>query len=96
MAHVWSYFGAQKTCFRARFLGAFGSYFGGLGGSWRALGAILAHLGPKRVLKSAPEAPHPRYGGIFGGRFGDQNLILLVKNSPREPRDGSESDFLEC
>ena len=74
-------------------MGAFGGYFGGLGGSWRTLEAILAHLGPKRALKSAPEAPHPRYGVLFGDRLGVPNFPFWVKKSTTGRPERSETDF---
>ena len=65
-------------------------------GLWGVLEAILAHLGPKRVLKSAPEAPHPRYGVLFGVRFGVPNFLFGVKKSTTGLPERSETEFLEC
>ena len=65
-------------------------------GLWGVLEAILAHLGPKRAVKSAPEAPHPRYGVILGVRFGVPNFLFWVEKSTRELPERSETDFLEC
>ena len=62
-------------------------------GLWGVLEAILAHLGPKRAVKSAPEAPTPAIPYFLGTVLGSKIFFFGLKNQQESFRSALRPIF---